>query len=277
MMSKFKNYIGSAKARFIIILLIGIIFLGGLLYIFPSKSENSTPKVYRIAIDETWYPLKLNDKEMYISAFSEDLLRKIAAEQHFSVQIVQVGIVNHLEGLDNGSYEGILSSLILQGEKTEKYIASDPYYLLGPVLVVSKTSHIKSIDDLKGKTIGLFNRSEPIPVLENSSAFFVNYSYNDRLKLIDDVSNKVIDGMVLDVISAYEYTHNGFYQNQLKIASGLLLDEGLRLIAKNNPDSKKVIEQFNEGLKTLKKNGVYNQLLTKWDLFNLEKITKINH
>lgn len=271
MRSKFKYFISSTNWRFIIILILAVIFLGGLFYTqFPK--ETLPPTVFRIAIDETWYPLKLYDKEQYISAFSEDLLRKIAAQQHFSVQIVRIGSENRLAGLDNGEYEGILSSLILQEDNTEKYISSNPYYLLGPVLVVSKSSSIKSLNDIKGKTIGLINRSEEIESLEkHSSIHFVFYSYNDRFKLIDDVSKKVIDGMILDVISAFEYTKDGIYRDQLKVASGPLTNEGLRLIAINNPESKKLIEQFNEGLKSLKENGTYNQLLLKWELLNPEK------
>lgn len=80
--------------------------------------------------------------------------------------------------------------------------------------------------------------------------------------------------MILNVIPAHEYTKNGIYLNQLKIASKPLTNEGLRLIAKNNSESKKLLEQFNEGLKALKKNGTYNQLLLKWGLFDPEKNEK---
>ena len=90
------------------------------------------------------------------------------------MQIVRIGSENRLAGLDNGDYEGILSSLILQEENTEKYISSNPYYLLGPVLVVSKSSEIKSLNDLKGKTIGLINRSEPIESLEKILRFILS-------------------------------------------------------------------------------------------------------
>lgn len=270
MWTKFKHFISSTKSRFIIILMVAVIFLGGLIYIYPSKPKALPHTVFRIAIDGTWYPLELYDKERYISAFSRNLLRVIATEQHLPVQIVRVGSMNYLEGLDDGKYEGIFSSLILQ-ENAEKYISSNPYYLLGSVLVVSKQSSIKSLTDLKGKTIGLINTFVKTEVLEKySSPRFVFYNYNDRSKLIDDVRNKVIDGMVLDMIPAYKYT-NGVYRDQLKIASKPLTNKGLRLIMKNNPESKKVIEKFNEGLIAIKKNGVYSQLLIKWELVDPEK------
>lgn len=153
---KFKYFI---ELRFIIILMLAVIFLGGLIYSHSSKIETLPPAVFRIGIDETWYPQRLYGKEPYITAFSEDLLRKIAAQQHFPMQIVPIGSEDRLAGLDDGKYEGILSSLIPRGENIEKYISSNPYYLLGSVLVVSKSSGINSLNDVNRKTIGLMNGS----------------------------------------------------------------------------------------------------------------------
>lgn len=259
------------KPRFIIILILAAIFLGGLLYTYFSK-EILPPIIYRIAIDETWYPLQLFDKEQEITIFSEEIAQAIAAKQHFSIQLIRVEYENLFTGLDNGEYEGVLSSLLVLEGNVENYRVSNPYYLLGPVLVVSASSHIKSLKDLSGKSIGIISRSKPIISLyKNTSINFVFYDYNDRFKLMDDVSNNVIDGMILSMIPAYEYTKSGPYQDLLRVASEPLTKEGLRLIAKNNPESKKLIEQFNEGLKAIRKNGIYNQILLKWGLFNPEK------
>ena len=104
MWSKFKYFIHPIKPRLIIVIVIAVIFLGVIIYTNSSKATLS-PTVYRIAIDETWPLLNLYDKEQYISAFSEDLLRTIAAQQHFSVQLVRVRVESTndlLEGLDKG-------------------------------------------------------------------------------------------------------------------------------------------------------------------------------
>jgi polar amino acid transport system substrate-binding protein len=265
MWSRFKYFIGIG--------LLAAIVLGGLIYTqFSNKSL--TPIVYRIAIDETWYPLNLYGKEQYITAFSKEILRSIATEQHFFVELIRAGSANALAGLGNGEYEGVLSSSILLEENDGQYIASNPFYLLGPILVVSNSSTIKSLDDLKGKTIGIIKRAElPIHSLDqHPNVNFVIYDYKDRFKMIEDVNNDLISGMILDMMSAYEYIKNGIYRDQLKIASKPLNNEGLVLIAKNNPESKKLIEQFNEGLEAIQKNGTYTQLLLKWNLSNPEKL-----
>ena len=79
---KFKNF---TKPLSIIILMLAIIFLGGLIFTYFPK-EALPPIVYRIAIDETWYPLQLYDKEQDITVFSEEIARAIAEKQHFSME-----------------------------------------------------------------------------------------------------------------------------------------------------------------------------------------------
>lgn len=269
--------------KLIIILILIVISLGVLAHSY-FKKENLSSKVYRIAIDETWYPLNLFNKKEDLLVFSEELIQTIAKKQNFSIQLLQVGSDNLFQGLDEGDYEAVLSSLIVLEknganyaftsstsieENSESYIFSKPYYLLGPVIVVSSSSPIKSVKELNGKTIGITKGSIPVSYLiNNSSINLIFYDYNDNGKLVDDVINHVIDGMILDTIPAYEYTKSTFFQSQLKIASVPLNREGLRLIAKNNPESEELIFKFNEGLMAIKKNGVYGQLLSKWDLFN---------
>jgi len=240
-----------------------------LVYIFSSK-KTLPPIVYRIAIDETWHPLQLYDKKQDITLFSNEILQIIAEKQHFSLKLIQVGSDNLFMGLDNGKYEGILSFLTLE-DNAEKYISSNPYYLLGPVLVVSKSSPIKSVKDLNGKIIGVITGQQRIDsIYKNNKIELVFYDYNNRFDMIDDTMNNVIDGMFVSELTAYEYTR-GIYQEQLEIVSVPLTNVGLRLIAKNNPESKKLIAQFNEGLKLIKTNGIYSHLLSKWELHNPEK------
>ena len=259
------------KPILIIILILTFIFLFSLIYTSFSK-ETLPATVYRIAYDETWYPLELYDKEQDISVFSEEIVRAIAAEKHFSVQLVPVRSDDLLEGIERGEYEGVLSSLTLHEENAEKYISSDPYYLLGPVIVVSKSSHIKSLQDLNGKNIGIITGYKYLYSLNKyHSVNLVFYDYYNRSKLIEDVINQVIDGMILRMIPAYEYTKNGLFKDQLKVVSVPLNNDGLRLIVKNDIESKKLIEKFNEGLKAIKKNGIYSKLILKWELFDPEK------
>lgn len=270
MVNKTKRLSSFSKWKLAIILIFAIIVLT-VIFTYFSK-EALPPEVYRIAIDETWYPLQLYEKEEDITIFSKEIALVIAAQEHYSIQILQVDTDNLFTGLDKGEYEGVLSSSIPNEENSENYILSNSYYLTGPVLVVSTSSDVKSLKNLKGKTVGILAGSEQIRLLyANNYLNFVLYDYKNRFQLVNDVSSNVIDGMLLDLIPAYEYTTSSLYRGQLKIVSPPLTNEGLCLIAIKNPESIKLIDRFNEGLKAIKKNGIYAQLLLEWGLFNPEK------
>jgi polar amino acid transport system substrate-binding protein len=257
------------KLKTFILIVLSVVFLGFLID-FYSSSEPKIDKLNRITIDPSWYPLRLYDKEQQITVFSEELTEAIAAKEKLAIELLGASSRSLFNDLENGTCDAILSTLlILEDEgKGINYLSSNPYYLLGPVLVVSTSSNITSINDLNGKSIGLIIGNKPIISLyKNKEINFVFYDYNDLSKLIEDVSNDVVNGMILNMIPAYELTHSDFYQTRLKIASEPLTKEGLRLIAKNTPESKKLIDAFNEGLKNLKKDGTYSRILSKWGLF----------
>ena len=77
--------------------------------------------------------------------------------------------------------------------------------------------------------------------------------------------------MILPALVAYTYIKT-FYANRLKVATGPLTVEGLRLIAIKDENGRILIEYFNEGLKALKENGTYDELINNWGLMNTFKL-----
>ena len=172
-------------------------------------------------------------------------------------------------GLDNDAYDGVLSPSLPDGASAGNYLLSNPYFLLGPVLVTSPTSPLKSLKDLSGKRIGVINNSRSLFALNKDPTLnFVFYDYSDRLNFLTDLTNGQLDGMLLDKMTADEFTHSPLYTNQFHISSAPLTNEGLRLIVKNSPDNQILIDKFNKGLAQAQKNGEYAKLLNKWSLFS---------
>jgi ABC-type amino acid transport substrate-binding protein len=255
------------KALFITVVAAAVCLL---LYFYVLK-ETPPPKVYTIGVDETWYPLQLYNKEQAITEFSKGLLEAIGAQENFSFRLTPTAYEQLFTGLDSGDYDAILASLSGVEESGENYLASDPYYFLGPVLVVPASSDIKSIKDLNNKYIGIIRDSIPItPLFKSGFIDIVPYGYVNLSNLIHDVLNQQMDGAILDAMTAYEITKSGIYSGQLKIVSQPLTQEGLRLIGKRDLESQALIKKFDEGLSALKKEGGYKKLLLKWDLYGPE-------
>lgn len=232
-------------------------------YLLSDETKSST---YRIAIDKTWQSLQLYNREQNITNFSVELADAIAQQQNFKLRIVHTGPDFLYSGLALGDYNGILSSLPVSTQ-SHNFIYSNPYLPLGPIVVAPSTSKIQSIKDLNGKKIGFIMGTEgSMPLYNETAIHFIPYDYSDIPKLIDDLLDNALDGAVLKGMLAFIYAKTGLYQHQLKIVTPPLNNEGLGLIAKDNAESKKLIQMFNDGLKALEENGTYNQLLQKWDL-----------
>ena len=87
------------------------------------------------------------------------------------------------------------------------------------------------MEDLSGKDIGIITGYKYLYSLnKHPSINFISYDYYNRSKLIEDVVNQVIDGMILKMITAYEYTKNGLFRDQLKVVSVPLNSDGCVLL-----------------------------------------------
>ncbi len=225
-------------------------------------------KTYQIGRDSAWYPLDLRGREKAVVGFSNDLMDAIGKQEGFKAIVFEVGANALLDGLDIGNYNGVLSSLTPNPMNKKKYAFSDPFYLVGPVLIVREKSTIKSVKEMTGKILGIesgalqvFNIREPSDV--------VIIPYATAAKALENLDNGVIDGVLLDALKAYVWVE-GFYAGRLKVATSPLTDKGLRLITLSRPEYLKWIEEFNEGLKKVRKEGIYEQLIQKWDLIDTE-------
>lgn len=224
------------------------------------------PPVYRIARDKTWYPIQLYDKERNLMAFTDEMLVAISKLEKIQMELFLVGPDNLFMGLDNEQYDGVLSSLQPNSHNRDQYLFSDPFYKLGPVLIVHEGSTAKSLGDMENKIIGIRTGSSVVFNIEQYPEIIIR-SYESPLLGLMDLDKNVIDGVILDALTAYIYT-SGLFAKRLKIVGTPLTDIGLRLLTRHSsPD---LIKHFNSGLKQLKVDGTYDQLINKWGLFNTE-------
>lgn len=251
------------KAKFwIALVLIVLVLWGGI----KACSSNNTigKKIYRIAKDDTWFPLNLMGKEKNMSAFCGDLVLEIARIENFFVEVTSVPTDNLLHGLEDGAFDGIITSVGPNPSHTDQYVLSDPFYLLGPVLVVPYSSRVHSLAEMEGLIIGISSGpSLAYNTKMQLSALFI--PYNNINMALEDLEKNKLDGVIIDALPAYVYT-KGLYKGKEKVVTSALNNAGLRLKILNKGAAASLVEKFNEGLTTLKKNGRYKELLDKWDL-----------
>lgn len=234
-----------------------------------SSNGIAEKSIYQIGRDSTWYPLDLRGKEKAMVGFSNDLIAEIGKIQNFKAIIFEVGPNALFDGLYISNYDAVLSSLTPNSMNRNMHAFSEPFYLVGPVLIVRKNSDIHSMNDLAGgKILGIASGAlQQYDIPEPPDVVII--PYNTSATAMEKLDQNIIDGVLVDALRAYVWTE-GFYSSRMKVVTPPLTTRGLRLIAKNNLPNIKWIDQFNAGLKELKENGVYRTLLKKWDLIDTE-------
>ena len=196
--------------------------------------------------------------------FTNDMVQTIAEDQGFRAHVFEVGTNALFDGIDIEIYDAVLSSLTPNVINRNKYTFSDPFYLVGPVLVIRIDSQDRSLEDMAGKIIGI--ESGALQVLNiPESPVVVMIPYDTASEALENLYDNVIDGVILDALRAYVYTE-GYYAGQLKVVSSPLTEKGLRLISRKDPPSILLVSRFNEGLKKIIEDGVFEKLINKWDL-----------
>ncbi len=234
-----------------------------LLLFCASCGGGSSTYDYRIALDPEWTSLDLPGRETNIRAFSVELIEEIAKIKNVRVGIYGRNWENIMWGLQNEDYEGILSSMQPYLFYEKLYDFSGQYLLTGPTVVVPMKTQAKSLDDFNGKEIAVIQGSKSSLILEKYPGI-IQRTYATAAQALLDISNGIIDGAVIDILTAEAYCLD-LYKGMLKVAFPPLTPEGIRLVSLHGK-SPKLIKLFDEGLKELKESGKYAELARKWNL-----------
>ncbi|MBJ7449374.1 MAG: transporter substrate-binding domain-containing protein [Parachlamydiales bacterium] len=223
-----------------------------------NKFDNS----YRIARDREWTSLDLYGKEMYVLAFSDELLTLIADEEKMSLELIKTNWDFLIQGLEQGNFSAIVTSQEPVGRYADQLVFSEVFLQLGSVLVVAQDSNATDIAQMQGKIVTIPQGQEGV-TFSNDYPDLITYSYLSIPEALQDVYIGKADGAMIPSIIAFSYCRD-IYHGSLKVVTKPMDSLGLRLVAMKK--NKFIIDQFNSGLTSLEKSGMYQDLLTKWKL-----------
>jgi polar amino acid transport system substrate-binding protein len=218
---------------------------------------------YRIGLDPSWYPLELLGQEPLVTGFSSDLIQGVAKKERLRLVRTLASWDNLLQGLEEGKYEGALTSMAPQVFTEDRYDFSEVYLLTGPVLIVPADSALASLDALVGKEVAVQGGSPGALLLERYPGVLIRY-YDNIPTALNAVLTQEVDAAVFGVVPAEAYVRD-LYKGRLKIATAPLNEEGLRLMVLHNK-APGLLRAFHAGLKSMRRDGKYAELLEKWSL-----------
>ncbi len=218
-------------------------------------------KVWRIASDATYPPFETVDEtSKELTGFDIDLIKAVAENAGFEYELVNVNFDALLAGMSQCQFDAAISAITITDERKQSMLFSDGYINAGQIVTINlATTDIKTVDDLKDKTIGVqIATTGAIEAGKIEGATVKSYDTVDLA--FQDLINRQVDAVVADYPTSLDYVK----QNADKIATtGDPFTEEVYGIAvcKTNTE---LLDLLNKGLKAAQDNGTLKDIEAKW-------------
>ncbi|MFO7689308.1 MAG: amino acid ABC transporter substrate-binding protein/permease [Cryobacterium sp.] len=228
----------------------------------PQVITAASGESYVIGTDTTFAPFEYRENGELVG-IDMDLMRAVAENQGFTVEIRSLGFDAALQALQSNQVDGVIAGMSITDERELVFDFSDPYFDSGVQMAVAEeNTSIGGYADLAGETVVAKRGSEGETFansIKNEFGFSVK-ALADSATMYDDVKA----GNSVAVFDDYPVLAYGINQNNgLKSITekeqgssyGFAVNQGL------NPE---LLAAFNAGLADLESSGEYQEILDQY-------------
>jgi polar amino acid transport system substrate-binding protein len=212
------------------------------------------------ALTGQYPPFNYVDENNKLAGFDVEVGMEIAKRLGLSGKPVTTAWDGIIAGLLAEKYDVICGSMAITKKRLESIDFTDPYYRSGAQIFVKNDSDIKSIDDLKGKKIGVtLGTTYEEWVRANIKGVNIR-TYKGVPDMVLETATGRIDAFVTDkIVGALAIKEKSA---PLKLVGGLLYEEKMGIaLRQGNPELK---EAMNKALNEMKNDGTYHAISMKW-------------
>ncbi len=234
--------------------------LVGLSLIGAVSTASAQDKELIVATDTAFVPFEFKQGSTY-TGFDVDLWAAIAKELNLKYKLQPMDFNGIIPGLQTKNIDVALAGITIRDDRKQVIDFSDPYYESGlAILVAANEDAIKSAKDLAGKNVAVKTGTATVDFMKKEVP-------EAKLRLFPNIDNAYLELATGRVDAAVHDTPNvQYYANtagkgRVKVVGtvksgdfyGIAFPKGSDLVAK-----------VNQALATLKSNGQYDAIYTKW-------------
>ncbi len=226
--------------------------------------QEAESDVYVIYSDKDFAPFEFYDadSEAYIGIDME-ILAAVAEDQGFKYE-VRNDTFNAAQGaVQAGQADAMIAAMTITEKRKATFDFSDGYFEDGSVLVVGKDRGISSLEDLHGKVVAAKQGTTGTTYAESIKdqyGFTITY-LEDSLSMYD----AVIAGSADACFEEFAVIGWAIKNNQLPLEIiGGVVNPGYYGFAVKKGHNPELLDMFNEGLKNIKANGKYDEILARY-------------
>lgn len=256
------------------LLLVGILILGLVASIAgcgnkaadkQDNAANNTEKKIVAGTNAAFPPFEAIENDEKVG-FDMDLIRAIGEVEGYEVEIQHMDFKALIPALQTGKIDCAIAGMSITPERLKSIDFSDPYFDAGLIVAVkSDNTTINGLADLKGKRIGAQTGTIGAAACEDVK----KEDPSTTVKNFDDVGIAFmelqkggIDAVINDQAVTLNYMQTTQDAQIKTVGEVFQADDHYGIgVKKGNDEMKNVL---NDGLKKLKENGKYQELLDKW-------------
>lgn len=235
-------------------LILGVIFMFGC-----GQKASKGEKVYKVGTDAAYAPFESVAPSGEIEGFDMEIMKAVAKAEGFNVEFVNTAWEGIFTSL-NGKNDIVISAVTITDDRKKEMDFSDQYFESTNYIAISETSSIKSLADLKGKTVAVQQGTTGDEVL--TKFLGKDYTGIKRFKgtpeAFLELRNGKADAAVADSGVVANYIKNNPDAKLVIVKDPTFPKEGYGIaVAKGNTELQ---TKINEGLKKIKENGDYDKI-----------------
>jgi len=265
--------------------IIGLFLLSALIFgtLGCSKKAKANPVSalkergsFVLGLDDSFPPLGYRDDNNEIVGYDIDLAKEVAKRLGVTFKAQPISWDAKEMELETGKIDCIWNGFTITEERKNALSFTFAYLNNAQVLVVRNNSGIKSLADMKGKTLGIQSGSSAQDAVdeEANKAFkdgLANIiAFKDNITALNDLKIGGVDGVVMDSVVA-NYTIS-LTKEPFNVLSEPLANEAYGIgFRKNEPELRDEVQKI---LLEMQKDGTVSAISQKWFGTDLSVIGK---
>jgi polar amino acid transport system substrate-binding protein len=227
-------------------------------------SSSGVKKEYIIYSDNAFPPFEYYDEatKSYIGV-DMDLLAAIAEDQGFKYTLKNEGFDPAMGAVQSGQADAMIAGMTITDERKLTFDFSEGYFEDGQIMVVAKGGAVASLEDLSGETVAC-----KIGTMGTDYAESVKDQYGFEIQYYEDsptMYTAVINGINAACFEDRTVVEWAIKSENLGLETvGDVINPKYYGFAVKKGENADLIKMFDEGLKNIRDNGIYDEILAKY-------------
>lgn len=218
---------------------------------------------YIIATDTVFAPFEFTDANGDFVGIDVEIVAAIAEDQGFEYEMQSLGFDAALLAVEAGQADGVIAGMSITDKRREKFDFSDSYYDADVTFAVAPGSGIGSYEDLTGKKVAVKTGTNGADYAKS-----IQEQYSLEIVEFSDSPTMYQDVMAGNSAACFEdypvMAYNIQQGAKLEIPERVNASGSSYGFAVGKGKNAELLSMFQEGLKNIKANGKYDEIIDKY-------------